>query len=200
MSDDSDLRSYTRRGALGLMGAGGVLAATETLGVTNLAARRGTNIIVAKDSADAVALKLVDDSNGSIDGVTYTLPDSDTETFTITNQSDESLSASSDDLTITLSGSNGAGSGEVTIENTSVFDTSGFPVTDGGEATLTINSDLGSSDSRSFELGINDTTESKDEGTTDVRDALNVDITVTAEFPNTTLTFTRSITIQDQSQ
>ena len=199
MREDRDLRTYTRRGALGLMGAGGVFAATETFGVTNLTAGRGTNIIVANDSADAVALELVD-SNGSIGGEIYTLPDSDTETFTITNQSGESLSSSADDLTVTLSGSNPNGSGKVTIEGTSGFDSSDFPVTDTGDATLIINSNFGPSDSGSFQLGINDTTESSNGGTTDVRDALEVDITVTAEFPNTTLSFTRSITIEDQSQ
>jgi hypothetical protein len=181
------------------MGAGGMFAATETFGVTNLTAGRGTNIIVANDSADAVALELVDDSTESIDGETYTFPDGGTETFTITNQSDESLSASSDDLTITLSGSNRDGSGEVTIEGTSRFDSFDFPVTETDDATLTINSNLGSSDSGDFQLGIKDTTESKNGETIDVRDALDVDITVTAEFPNTTLSFTRSITIQDQS-
>jgi len=49
MSDDSDLRSYTRRGALGLMGAGGVLAATETLGFSNLTRDRNLNIAVTND-------------------------------------------------------------------------------------------------------------------------------------------------------
>ena len=49
MSDDSDLRSYTRRGALGLMGVGGVLAATETLGFSNLTRDRNLNIAVTND-------------------------------------------------------------------------------------------------------------------------------------------------------
>lgn len=61
MSDDSDLRSYTRRGALGLMGAGGVLAATETLGFTQLTADRGVGVSVGSD--DEAGVKIVDNSD-----------------------------------------------------------------------------------------------------------------------------------------
>lgn len=49
MSDDRDWRGYTRRGALGLMGAGGAVAVSETLGFSNVTAGRGTTVDIAND-------------------------------------------------------------------------------------------------------------------------------------------------------
>jgi hypothetical protein len=72
MREDRDLRTYTRRGALGLMGAGGVFAATETFGFTELTADRGVGVSVG-DDADA-GVKIVDNSDdpGPITDATFT--------------------------------------------------------------------------------------------------------------------------------
>ena len=63
MSDDRDWREYTRRGALGLMGVGGLAVATETMGITQLTADRGVGVSV-EDDANA-GVKIVNDNDGS---------------------------------------------------------------------------------------------------------------------------------------
>ena len=64
MSDEErDLRKYSRRSAIGLMGVGGGLAATETLGFTNLTADRGVNIGVADDLNSDLIIEASDDDD-----------------------------------------------------------------------------------------------------------------------------------------
>ena len=66
MSDEErDLRKYSRRSAIGLMGVGGGLAATETLGFTNLTADRGVNGAVADDLDAALKIEVADSAMGS---------------------------------------------------------------------------------------------------------------------------------------
>jgi uncharacterized membrane protein len=87
MSDDSDLRSYTRRGALGLMGAGGVLAATETFGFSNFTRDRNLNIAVTNDLKSLLKVSVENEST-SIDGQTL---DQESATVYFENQSDIEL-------------------------------------------------------------------------------------------------------------
>lgn len=66
MSDDRDLRKYTRRGALGLMGIGGIVAVSETLGFSSLGAGRGVSIGISDD--DSALLEITVDGNNSVNG------------------------------------------------------------------------------------------------------------------------------------
>lgn len=180
MSDDTNRRRYTRRGALGLMGVGGVIMASETLGFTTLTAERDTNIAVKSDAHSA--LKLWDSDDGNVDGETFTLPGNETETFTIENQSTVSL----DTLTVELTGKKPkSGSGEVSI---SPGDFTGFDssITDGVSTNGTLS--LSQSSSGEFKLGI---TDSEDP------DTLSVEIDITAEYPGTSINFVRQITMED---
>jgi len=93
MSDDSDLRSYTRRGALGLMGAGGVLAATETLGFSNLTRDRNLNIAVTNDLNSLLKVYVEDEA---IDGQTL---NKESVTVYFENQSDIDLKSIVIDIT-----------------------------------------------------------------------------------------------------
>ncbi|TKX40013.1 hypothetical protein [Halorubrum sp. CGM4_25_10-8A] len=97
MSDDSDLRSYTRRGALGLMGAGGVLAATETLGFSNFTRDRNLNIAVTNDLNSLLKVYV---ENEAIDGQTL---NKESVTVYFENQSDIELT----DIEIDISNSGG---------------------------------------------------------------------------------------------
>ncbi len=102
MSDDSDLRSYTRRGALGLMGAGGVLAATETLGFSNFTRDRNLNIAVTNDINSLLKVYVENNStNEAIDGQRLT---QESATVSFKNQSDVELK----DIKIAISNSGGA--------------------------------------------------------------------------------------------
>jgi hypothetical protein len=104
MSDDRDLRSYTRRGALGLMGAGGVLAATETLGFTQLTADRGVGITVSGDNASGFKIT----ANGS--GLNDTTSADETLSLTFTNNTGTNFDGNSlsenEGLAVDISASN----------------------------------------------------------------------------------------------
>jgi len=100
MSDDSDLRSYTRRGALGLMGAGGVLAATETLGFSNFTRDRNINIAVTNDLNSL--LKVYVDDEDPIDGQRL---DQESATVYFENQSDIELNTIEIDISNSGGGS-----------------------------------------------------------------------------------------------
>jgi len=101
MSDDSDLRSYTRRGALGLMGAGGVLAATETLGFSNFTRDRNLNIAVTNDLNSLLKVSVENEST-SIDGQTL---DQESATVYFENQSDIELNTIEIDISNSGGGS-----------------------------------------------------------------------------------------------
>ena len=60
MNEDKRKR-YTRRGAIGLMGVGAVGVASETLGFTNLTARRGVNVGVEGDLNADLIIEAADD-------------------------------------------------------------------------------------------------------------------------------------------
>lgn len=47
--DDKSIRKYSRRGALGLMGIGGAMAVSETIGFSNLSTKRGVSVNVVDD-------------------------------------------------------------------------------------------------------------------------------------------------------
>lgn len=178
MSDDTNRRRYTRRGALGLMGVGGVVMASETLGFTTLTAERDTDIAVESDAQSA--LKITDSDDGNVAGKTFTLSGDETETFTIENQSTVSL-----DLTIELTGKTPeSGSGNVSISSEN-FDFNSS-ITSGGSTSDTLS--LSQSSSGKFELGITDS---------DDADTLNVEIDITAEYPGTSINFVRQITMKD---
>jgi len=187
MSDDSDIREYTRRGAVGLMGVGGALAVTETFGFTRLTADRDTQLTVEADDDTNVALQ-VTDSDGNPIGDEYTLPDDDTEQFTIGVPSDVALDA----LTVDLSGSNRSGSGTVSVVSTDGFDTNDESISDSDPETLENNGNFNGNGS--FSLSIRD---SVTDGSDD-RDALDLNITVTANLGGTHVELTRTTTIQDQ--
>ncbi len=72
MSDDRR-KTYTRRGALGLMGAGGVFTVTETFGVTRLTADRGVEVSVGSD-ADAGLKIYPTGDEGSVEEYTFSDP------------------------------------------------------------------------------------------------------------------------------
>ena len=107
MSDEErDLRKYSRRSAIGLMGVGGGLAATETLGFTNLTADRGVNVAVADDDEAVIAVTGEEDSKDADPlsdfegGDATNIDEGDPFTLEITNNSDEQLE--DDDLIITI--------------------------------------------------------------------------------------------------
>lgn len=89
MSDDRNLRTYTRRGALGLMGIGGTITVSETVGFTNVTADRDTRLNFDQD--DDALISLVGD-----DGDKTPLSESpqftgSSVTITITNRLDDDL-------------------------------------------------------------------------------------------------------------
>jgi len=68
MSDDRDLRTYTRRGALALMGVGGLVGASETLGFSNATSSRGLNLGVSSDDNAVLTITATpDDGTGTED-------------------------------------------------------------------------------------------------------------------------------------
>ena len=107
MSDEErDLRKYSRRSAIGLMGVGGGLAATETLGFTNLTADRGVDVDVENDlNAD---LKIAGEDSGG-DGDETKLENFDSGNratpdlvITFTNNAGGDVDIEADDLTIQI--------------------------------------------------------------------------------------------------
>ena len=95
MSDEGGWRRYSRRGALGLMGVGGIAVVSETMGFTDVSRGRGVNIGVDED--DEAILQIVADPGGK-DTV---LTDSDAQPFgpsldiEITNNAAEMIDISS---------------------------------------------------------------------------------------------------------
>lgn len=65
MDEDRDLRKYTRRGALGLMGIGGAVGVSETLGFSSLKASRGVGINISDD--DSALLKITVSGDATVD-------------------------------------------------------------------------------------------------------------------------------------
>ena len=178
MSDEErDLRKYSRRSAIGLMGVGGGLAATETLGFTNLTAGRDAFIGIDGDG-DAIL-----ESTGSSDGGVTDEPLSELEGVTVdddltiefTNRSTVTLEAGSDDLTVTI---DETGNDDLAV-STAGFD-SDSDINAEGDETYKIDEDLNTNDDASITL------ENNDGGTA------TIDVTVDAVFNGTTLNLTRN--------
>jgi hypothetical protein len=192
MSDDRDWRQYTRRGALGLMGVGGLAVATETMGITQLQTDRDTAIDTAGDAASDVGLQVTDSNGDAIDDQTFT----DAVKISFTNTTSNTL-VSPNDLSVTLTGSNGQGSGKVDVPTSTNLRTDfNTPIESGDSATYDLDSNLQTDDQAELKLEINNPDEGED---SDKRDALDIDVKTDANLGDTTVEFTRSITIEDQS-
>lgn len=157
MSDDRDWREYTRRGALGLMGLGAGLAATETAGITSLTADRSTTLRFADDSTamlgiegDGKALNDPTDDNRT----SFT---SSPITITLTNRLGNAIPGG--DLEVTITNSN---TSTLTVENASNFiansDTLPVDLSDssGSSVTVTNDSQIGTTNEATFDLSTTD--------------------------------------------
>ena len=167
-----------------------MLAATETLGFTQFTADRDTQLTVEADDGTNVALQVTDDDGNPIDDK-YTLSDNETEQSTISVPSDVAL----DDVTVVLSGSSGSGSGTVLVESTHGFDTDTGSISDSDPETLEKNGDFDADGSFSLSIDNSDSGQNEDN-----RDALVLDITITANLEGTHIELTRTTTIQGLSQ
>ena len=179
MSDEErDLRKYSRRSAIGLMGVGGGLAATETLGFTNLTADRGVNVGVVTDDDENATLRITDDTDDTdgdpIAGKTF----DDSVQIDIKNNSGSELTAEDDDLVVTVDAD--------TIDDEELDVTSGDFDDDGtisngsGSITLELKTDTEDRETVSFTLA-----------TQDSGGDVTVDIRFDATFNGTSLTATR---------
>ena len=164
MSDEErDLRKYSRRSAIGLMGVGGGLAATETLGFTQLSADRGVNVAVA-DDANAVLVVVDDDSDGSLEDEA---PFDDDVTIKFENQSDTNIEA--DDLEVTIS--NQSGSDDINIDGENDDFGSSKNISEDEEETF--KTDLDASQSKTLLVELDDKSETSD---------ATIDVEVHADF------------------
>ncbi|ESS02431.1 MAG: hypothetical protein A07HR67_02762 [uncultured archaeon A07HR67] len=192
MSDDRDLRSYTRRGALGLMGAGGVLAATETLGFTQLTADRGVGITVSGDNASGFKIT----ANGS--GLNDTTSADEILSLTFTNNTGTDFDGNSlskdKGLVVEISTSNDT---DVDVRNgggDQNFSTTPINVSSGSSGTVATNLPSSSSDTAKLDIENPDTTDA----TVDLRIVAtdsNNQIRIDIENTDTTESDRESITI-----
>ena len=189
MSDEErDLRKYSRRSAIGLMGVGGGLAATETLGFTNVTAGRDAFIGIDDDDNAILESTGSSTSDGDVDGdplsgLESTTIDDDL-TIEFTNRSTVTLDSGSDNLTVTISETNGE---ELDVTSTTNFD-SKSDISGNEEETYDISDNLDTDDSASITL------ENNDGGTA------TIDVDVDAVFDGTTLNLNRNdINIEDTS-
>jgi len=167
MSDDSDIREYTRRGALGLMGVGGVFAVTETFGFTRLTADRGVGITVSGDDASGFEIT----ANGSELKDTTSADQTLSLTFKNTTGTDFDGNSLSENKGLAV---------EISASGTSV------EVTDrGGDQSFSNTSDIssGSSGIVATDLLSSDTAKLDIENTTDNADA-TVDLHIVATGSN----------------
>ena len=185
MSDEErDLRKYSRRSAIGLMGVGGGLAATETLGFTNVTAGRDAFIGIDGDG-DAILESTGSSEEGGVDDEPLSeLEDDDVDddlTIEFTNRSDVTLEAGSDDLAVKI---NETANNKLDVSTTN-FD-SETDIEAGEGQTYNIDSNLDTNDNASIELTNND------------GDSATIDVEVDAVFNGTALNLTRDdITIVD---
>ena len=161
MSDeDRDLRKYSRRSAIGLMGVGGGLAATETLGFTNLAAGRGVEVAVGGDD-DAVLLVVDEDSD---DPLPEAEPFDDEVTIEFTNESDSDIN--NDDLSVTITNQDSSD----TSVNVHGFDSGSGDISSDGSSEE-FNTDLDASDSTDLTIEL----DNKDSNTSTINVDVNAD-------------------------
>ena len=190
MSDEErDLRKYSRRSAIGLMGVGGGLAATETLGFTNVTA--GRDAFIGIDDDDNAILESTGSSNSDDDvdgdplsGLESTTIDDDL-TIEFTNRSTVTLEAGSgsEDLTVTI---------DETADTKLVVDTTNFDTTEdigpGGLETYNIDSSIQPDESATISLESTDS------------DTATIDVEIDVVFNGTTLNANRNeISINDTS-
>ena len=101
MSDEErDLRKYSRRSAIGLMGVGGGLAATETLGFTNLTADRGLSVSVADDSNAALEITVDEGQEGDYNDTLEDSPFTGDSNVKFENTGNEDISSEEDDALV----------------------------------------------------------------------------------------------------
>ena len=177
MSDggERDLRKYSRRAAIGLMGVGGGLAATETLGFTNLTADRGVNVGVVTDDNENATLRITADDD-TIAGETF----DDSVQIDIENNSGSELTAEDDDLVVTVDADEIVDGEELDVTSDNFDDEDTTISEESDSITLELITDTGESETASFAL------ETQDSG-----GEVTVDITFDATFNGTSLTATR---------
>ena len=177
------------------MGVGGGLAATETLGFTNLTADRGVNVAVADDDEAVIAVTGEEDSEhaeplSSFEDASTDIDEGDPFTLEITNNSDEELG--DDDLIITIDVTDDdVDEGEdITIEadGSGDFDVNGensfnFTDTDDGPKEFELNVTLKTEKSVTIEFEPVDPT--------DPDNSLTFEFDFDIEINGTTLTFVR---------
>jgi hypothetical protein len=178
MSDDRDWRQYTRRGALGLMGLGGLAVASETLGFSTVTSDRGVALTVAND--DSAALQ--------IEGK----PDGGTGTSDIL-QNFDSNNAAAPALDVSFTNKSGSpidsDNLEVTVEVDSNTSNSGVEIIDQGGFSTSGDTNIGPNDgSTTFSTGLSNTAteallidnriDASDDG------QAVIDLSVSADFAN----------------
>ena len=184
MSDDSDLRSYTRRGALGLMGAGGVLAATETFGFTRLTADRGVGVSVAGD--DSAAIEILGNDSGGDKALSNFSNVSSGFTVKLSNNSDTTFDTGGSGTTVVV---------EATSSSISDSESVSIDVAPGDDFDESSSTFSSSSNSNTFSLSssfsdpaiINLTDNGSDTG-----NSLTFKLTFNIELADTSLTVVRS--------
>ena len=195
MSDEErDLRKYSRRSAIGLMGVGGGLAATETLGFTNLTADRGVNVDVANDLNAVLIIAVDEGGNGDFDEELTEDPFTGDSNVEFVNQSDTGIEGDDfDGLTVEVDATDSADGTELDISNLENFNVTGSNAVND---VVTAETDLGP-DSGGDDRAVLKFSPSDDGG----GNSPAADITVTATFSDgTTLELTREdITFAEES-
>jgi len=143
MSDGDGWRQYSRRGALGLMGVGGGLVVTETLGFTDVTRGRGVNVGVSEDTDALLGIEVVEsgDNDGPLDDDTnYGTP----LTLEFEDRSNEEITITSIDLPDGLDSEDS--DGNIDLSDTETTD---IELDDEAEVTgdITIEADIGDSES-----------------------------------------------------
>ena len=186
MSDEErDLRKYSRRSAIGLMGVGGGLAATETLGFTNVTADRGTNIGINTDSDALLRVAVNQGQNSDFDEELTDQPFSGDSSIEFVNQSNVAIEDAGEGLEVTIDATDSTGETSLDIgENNGVFSIEG---TDATEGLVTATADLASSG------GENDTGVLIVSPTDDGEDSPVADFSIEADFGGgSVITFDRN--------
>jgi len=154
MREDRDLRTYTRRGALGLMGAGGVFAATETFGFTDATRNRGLNLGVSTD--DNAVLTITGTAKGGM-GDEDTLDNFDSNSpatppldISFTNKTNAATTG--DGFKLKITGGTIDDSSEFTKDDRTFTTTLSANGDSGDNATVTVDNDTGGTESITIEI------------------------------------------------
>ena len=168
MSDggERDLRKYSRRAAIGLMGVGGGLAATETLGFTNVTADRGTTLRFADD--DEAAFRIIANDANDEDEPIQEGGDTDKKTFdeNLELKFENQLGADIKEGDLEIRIQNTDDDTAVTEEDNTGFNKSSgdFPLegSDDNSATFESSKSISSGESLSIEIGTQDNNKIED--------------------------------------